>query len=203
MTVFLRLCKCTNQAHDVSSNPPLSSTIACPTVNPPTSSRVPTLTNIYKTRLRLWNGQNPMKRRWVIMFFSFWMYRNTRDLTHHLQIDVFKLKQMPPNYTSLLSTPKGINQCASPAHPSLALPTAITASCDIKKIRTSHLCPFRKPVLLLWWSHQLLLTFLRPRIDHRRDCLIGTVQIGPEEGEMSCFVWLHIMKLHVNSPIHH
>jgi hypothetical protein len=113
MTVFLRLCKCTKQAHDVSSNPPLSSTIACPTVNPPTSSRVPTLTNIYETRLRLWNGQNPMKRRWVIMFFSFWMYRNTRDLTHHLQIDVYAQANAPKLHQPHLNTQRHRLMCLS------------------------------------------------------------------------------------------
>ena len=42
-----------------------------PVVVPPAYFCVPTAANAFETRLRRWNGHNPTRRRWVMMFFSF------------------------------------------------------------------------------------------------------------------------------------
>lgn len=71
-----------------------------------------------------------------------------------------------------------------------------------RKKSPSHLQHFSTPILLLWWPHQPPPTSPRPDIDRMRDCSVGTVQIGPQEGELAC-IWLFCMqRLHVDLTHH-
>jgi hypothetical protein len=101
----------------------------------------------------------------------------------------------PQTFCILFPTPKGIAQRAYPVHQSTtAFLTAIAAS-DIEK-SPGHPQRFPTPILLLWWCHQHPLTFPWPQINRRRDFRVGTVQIIPEEGEISHFLAFACIEIH-------
>ena len=79
----------------------------------------------------------------------------------------------PPNSHMILSTLKGNNKCAAPSN-STTGPHLYLRCCPIA-------------ALLLWWHHQPLLASRRWRIDRRQDCSVDTIEIGSEDGELSCF----------------
>ena len=73
-------------------------------------------------------------------------------------------------------------------------------SASSKKL-PSHIQHFSTPILLLWWPHQPPPPSPRPDIDRMRDCSVGTVQIGPQEGELWCFPYLYAANYTSSSPI--
>ena len=74
--------------------------------------------------------------------------------------------------------------------------------CQRHKKSLLHLRHFSTPVLLLWCSYRPPPTSPHPDIDGIRDCSIGTVQIGPEEGELWCISIFLCSELHVKLTHH-